>query len=386
MKLTTMAAGAPKQFLARTFHRAARAGQPALFWRGFRRRALNILLAGGLLSALLLPELGYAQTCRWRTISRPQQDATGIPWRRSFTLPATITVPRDAPAGTIIASSPTVTAPFVDRMVACDQTPTLEITPERAAGTVDEFTLRTEVPGIWIKIWARLTNAPSTGGRYVPLSGNELAPTYAFSSSDESAAATGRLDLIKGNTGVVTAGTINAGALSTVSVNGLFTYIATRLANRVMIVPQTCQVDTPNVVVPMGSVASSSFTGTGSVSPARNFTISVNCSGVASQVFMTLTDQQTQANRTSTLGLTAASSARGVGIQILRRQGNTDTPISFGADSSTAGNTNQFLAFSSTGEQIGATTIPFSARYIKTAATIIPGTANGVATFTMSYQ
>ncbi|WP_265211232.1 fimbrial protein, partial [Herbaspirillum lusitanum] len=166
----------------------------------------------------------------------------------------------------------------------------------------------------------------------------------------------------------------------------LNTFTATRLANRVMIVPQTCQVDTPNVVVPMGAVASSSFTGTGSVSPARNFTISVNCSGVASQVFMTLTDQQTQANRTSTLGLTAASSARGVGIQILRRQGNTDTPISFGADSSTAGNTNQFLAFSSTGEQIGATTIPFSARYIKTAATIIPGTANGVATFTMSYQ
>ena len=134
MKLTTMAAGAPKQFLARTFHRAARAGQSALFRRGFRRRALNMLLAAGLLSALLLPEPGYAQTCRWTTISPPQQDAIGIPWRPNFTLPATITVPRDAPAGTIIASSPTLTAPYVDRQVLCDQTPNLETIPERAAG------------------------------------------------------------------------------------------------------------------------------------------------------------------------------------------------------------------------------------------------------------
>lgn len=57
--------------------------------------------------------------------------------------------------------------------------------------------------------------------------------------------------------------------------------------------------------------------------------------------------------------------------------------VSFGPDSSVAGNTNQWLVGNAISGQMN---IPLTVKYVQTAQTIKAGTVNGVATFTMSYQ
>lgn len=144
----------------------------------------------------------------------------------------------------------------------------------------------------------------------------------------------------------------------------------------------TCSVTTPSVSMSLGQVAISAFKGTGSHAGSTTENISLNCAGgdgSSLDVFVTLTDQTQPANRTDVLSLTSASTARGVALQLLRGT----TLIRYGADSSSIGNANQWQA-GSTGN--GTFQIPLTARYIQTAPTIEPGTASGVATFTMAYR
>lgn len=96
---------------------------------------------------------------------------------------------------------------------------------------------------------------------------------------------------------------------------------------------------------------------------------------------MTLTDPENSANQSDTLSLAQGSIAKGVGIQILR--GSDDTLVSYGPDSAQAGNRNQWQVGSFGNVNL---TIPFKARYVRTSSLVVPGQANGVATFTMSYQ
>ncbi|NUU04506.1 fimbrial protein [Herbaspirillum robiniae] len=149
------------------------------------------------------------------------------------------------------------------------------------------------------------------------------------------------------------------------------------------VVAQTCSI-TPPGPVNLGAIPVKTFTGVGSVSPwgaSGKFSITVNCSGVKSKVHMVLTDQQNPGNVSSTLPLTRASTATGVGIQIFLDGGAT--PFSFGPDSSLPGTTNQFLAFTSDNNTVK---VEFNTRFIQTASRVTSGTANGIATFTMSYQ
>ena len=91
-----------------------------------------------------------------------------------------------------------------------------------------------------------------------------------------------------------------------------------------------------------------------------------------------LTDVNNPDNTTSILSLTSASTAAGVGIQIV----SGESPVGFGPDSSAAGSTNQVMlgTISNTSRNI-----PFAGRYVQTGS-IAPGTVDGVATFNMSYQ
>jgi len=147
----------------------------------------------------------------------------------------------------------------------------------------------------------------------------------------------------------------------------------------------TCTVATKTIDVPLGPVLSKRFTGVGSTSPEKPFKIALTCSGgdagTSTRPFVTLTDKTNPGNRSTTLSLTQESGAAGVGIQILK----DGTVLGYGPDSSAAGNTNQWSA----GTIAQGTTsyeIPLSAHYVQTSPTITPGSADGRATFTMSYQ
>lgn len=146
----------------------------------------------------------------------------------------------------------------------------------------------------------------------------------------------------------------------------------------------TCTVTTPGISVPMGSVSASSFNGIGTLAgTAQNFNIELSCSGgdvgTTTKMYITLTDQTNPANTTDVLSLTPSSTASGVGVQIF----NGTTVVSYGPDSPAAGNINQWFV-TETGN--ATVNIPLSARYVQTSSLISSGSAEAVATFTMSYQ
>ena len=137
----------------------------------------------------------------------------------------------------------------------------------------------------------------------------------------------------------------------------------------------TCRVSTPSLAMRLGEVSIRQFDGIGSVAGSTTETISLECSGgtgAALDVSVTLTDQSNPANRSDRLSLAAGSTASGVALQLL----HNSQLLSYGAP-------NQWLAGSTDN---GVFQIPLTARYIQTETPIRPGTANGLATFTMSYR
>jgi type 1 fimbria pilin len=151
-------------------------------------------------------------------------------------------------------------------------------------------------------------------------------------------------------------------------------------SNATTIASSACSVTTPSPSVTLSPVKVSALTGVGSTAANAPISLGLNCTSDASRVFVTLTDSSTPSNVSNTLSLKAGSTASGVALQILDPSGN---PISFGPDSAALGNTNQWLVGPAT---VGPMNIPLTVRYLQTAATVKPGTVNGVATFTMSYQ
>lgn len=140
----------------------------------------------------------------------------------------------------------------------------------------------------------------------------------------------------------------------------------------------TCSVTQSNTYVPLATADTRAFAaGTGTVFAPTPFSLTFACSAGA-KVSITLTDNVNPANRSSTLQLTSDSSAKGVGIQVLNSAG----PVSFGADSSAPGNTNQWLIGDSPNGQLQ---VPLTARYISTGP-VSAGTVKALATFTLSYQ
>lgn len=106
------------------------------------------------------------------------------------------------------------------------------------------------------------------------------------------------------------------------------------------------------------------------------FNININCPA-STNLYITLTDKNNIGQTGSVLTPDSNSTAKGVGMQ-LKYNGQT---VSYGPDSPTFGNTNQFFLRSFTGSQ----SFPFTVSYIRT-GTISPGTLSTAATFTFSYQ
>ncbi|RQO60197.1 hypothetical protein DBV14_06415 [Variovorax sp. KBW07] len=144
-----------------------------------------------------------------------------------------------------------------------------------------------------------------------------------------------------------------------------------------------CTVTTPQITVPLGSIPKTAFSGIGSSAGTKPLSIDLACAGGdpgnTKAVNVTLTDNTNPANRSTTLSLTSGSMATGVAIQLL----NGQAVLGYGPDSNAASNPGQWFA-GNAGD--GVFHISLSARYIQTAGTITPGSANGRATFTMNYN
>ncbi|MGS1008960.1 fimbrial protein [Achromobacter anxifer] len=150
--------------------------------------------------------------------------------------------------------------------------------------------------------------------------------------------------------------------------------------------PPTCSfASTGPIQASLGNVSAKSFKGVGSTSAARPFSIDLTCQrgdGVTSiDAHVTLTDATDAGNYSKVLTLSPDSQAKGVKIEVL----SGTTVLGYGPDSNAAGNLNQWKAGT---VSAGATSysIPLTTRYVQTDSVVTPGTANGRATFTMSYQ
>ncbi|GAB5094998.1 fimbrial protein [Caballeronia sp. HLA56] len=138
-----------------------------------------------------------------------------------------------------------------------------------------------------------------------------------------------------------------------------------------------CSVTTSSigVTLPMISFGNAA---SGAARGATSIDLKLNCAPGA-KVAITLTDASNTANRSNVLSLQTGSTASGVGVQILYG----GTVVSYGSDTSSWGNNNQFFIGTSTG---GSMDVPLSVQYVRTAGALVPGTVKALATFTMSYQ
>ena len=153
-----------------------------------------------------------------------------------------------------------------------------------------------------------------------------------------------------------------------------------KVAGTTSVISPTCTVTTTSPKVTLDPIKPSALTGIGSTAGGAALPLRLNCSGSGSQIFITLTDNTDPTNTSNQLSLKPGSTASGVKLQVLNPAG---TPVAFGPDSSAKGNKNQWKVGATSA---GTINIPLTARYIQSGSPVKPGTVNGVATFTMSYQ
>lgn len=143
---------------------------------------------------------------------------------------------------------------------------------------------------------------------------------------------------------------------------------------------QSCRLLSPssmNVALP--TISQTSIPNQGDETFAGLARISLQCDpGVT--VWATLTDATNTSNSTDILSLTNSSTAQGVGLKIYK---NDAMALKFGPDSTQKGNLNQWQL--SNGVESNPS-VQLNAHYINTNGAITPGTVEGIATITFSYQ
>lgn len=146
----------------------------------------------------------------------------------------------------------------------------------------------------------------------------------------------------------------------------------------------TCSVQTKSVNVSMKTASVQNFTGVGSTTAEKPFEIKLNCAGgtqgATTRMFMAITDVTNTANRSTTLSLSKDSTAKGIGYQIVRQ---TDgSLVSYSPDLQGQDPGQWFVG--QYGNQV--VSVPLVARYVQTQQTVTTGSANALATFTVSYR
>lgn len=293
----------------------------------------------------------------------------------------TLTMAPNAAVGTVIASRQYAYDSTAVGHQGLDCGDSLSTTMSFAmSGSGSGGTYATNIPGIGIQVYmwssAAYYTTPTTP-TLIPISW-----TYSYPAGPRSNYGTGYIQVmiklvvtgpvdINGTNqlsySVAPWGTVNGGGSQLTMANLLVTGTLPWPA---------CTVTTPSVSAILPTVSASTLAPAGKAAGNTNFVIGLSCQA-GTRVYVTLTDATNPGNTTSNLTLSPGSTASGVQLRVLRN----GIPISFGPDSSSPGNTNQWLV----GASASTTGIPLTAQYISTGK-VVPGNVTGLATFTMSYQ
>ncbi|MGC3931533.1 fimbrial protein [Pseudomonas glycinis] len=313
------------------------------------------------LSFLLLPLHAAAENCSFY----PGHSLTTF----DIAIPATISIPRDTPNGTIIYESPPKTLDNINSSFICISEANAGIRNNVGGATALEWNALpigdTGLAWQWKNVWGPLDIYPS---------GKQEAGGFGFNGSVYQLAIIKVADISKNP--IIPAGVLGYMQRDEITTLGMSTR-GTR------ILAQSCE--TPDITVDMGEHDISSFPTNGSFSNSIKFNIALNnCPPGINKVSYYLSPSSTSPVQNSLRGiikLSPDSTARGIALQILDADGN---PFVIHKD-------HILTDYSSTG---GTFKIPMSARYFRVMTTggnggfdkgMRAGTANASITFIMSY-
>lgn len=340
-------------------------------------------------AALLLAGTPVMAACTWN----------GSDWTpKQLTLSGgTIYAPRDVPVGkTLNSNAPIRTLPFGDSLVCGTPAiygarlmgPVVTNIPVDVLKVPANALLQTNVPGIGLAIYmtgfaAGWQMEPDNPTRFIPF---QIAWNNSWAVSMPSAML--RYAVIK--TGDIAPGTHSINQLVAQGYTDRGNIFDLTFTATVTVAGCSMPEASVNQInVPMGTWQKREFNGKNSTTPAQNFAITLSSciagSGYPSNgggVFDgNYANVQLDGSRTSTildaangvLSLSSDSTAQGVAIQILQSNG---TPMNLGQPV----RLNRIID--------GTTTVPLRARYIQTGdgPTPEPGTANGHASFSVTYR
>ncbi len=305
----------------------------------------------------------------------------------TLTLPASVSVPRDAPVGSLLTNW--VTSPASSNLWNCSSSGGIlgvgiQLGPNVGASTGLTYTYtvyKTNVAGVGIVVAGRTYTANAGWyGWFGPYGGK----AYTGMTATWSMGAQVQVALVKSGT-VSVGGTVSGGVVAQAFPNSdgpLYNLIDSYVITPVNIVPLTCT--TPDVSIPMGTFVPADFPAVGSLSPRpASFNVQIlNCpagtavSGTQAGQLHSIQyriDPTGGTVATNVAALNGSPSASGVGIQLFNASGGVFPLASL----------QTLSGFSPTAG--GDYTVPLTARYYRT-GTITPGPANATMTLTVSYQ
>jgi type 1 fimbria pilin len=317
----------------------------------------------------------FCQILLWAVLTASQAWAmcTGTGVSSTVALPASLTIARDLPIGSILYDTGWVgnSSAYIE----CDPLDTwghgyaVPMTPVAGVGvyqtSVQGIGVRTgwsstlsvrpaDITQSAIQNWPRVQQTlPYLKGVYLP------SPLY-------------RIQLIK--TGDIMPGVIAFQNPIATSVYGGIVATSTNFTStQVNIATAGCRVTNSNITVNLPKASTQGFSAIGSTQGATAFTIPLVCDAGISVAYE-LDGPADVSNAPGVLANQAGSGmATGVGVQVL--QGNA--PVTLGAVSPT------YIRTTRDKEMVS---IPMTARYYKTGPVVISGSVNAIATLNMNYQ
>lgn len=284
--------------------------------------------------------------------------ALGSVTNRSINM-GNITVQRDLPVGAEIYSKiiPAESTPVsgVCSVGSFRQSITVNQASYRSSNGADTYD--SGVSGVGIKVKVNGQYVPSSGYQWVNDISNEGMIRY-----------NPQIEVILVKTGNVISGPLALGPLLSIGINNSNDAALTYSLSSGNVTQASCEITgASRIPVHMGEAKVNDFQGKGSSLTPVNVQIPLQCDSNA-KVNISFSASSSQGNGIIDL---ASGGAQGVGIQLKLH----DTPVDF----------NRTLFVAQASEQ-GRFIIPLTAAYMQIADNIVPGDANAVANFTITYE
>ncbi|MGH8779749.1 fimbrial protein [Paraburkholderia sp.] len=348
-------------------------------------------MASVAMSMILLMLSGHASA---------QATCTGTAQTFSIPMPEAITVPRDAVVGTMLGNW--MSTPQVTRYYSCNSSngaltgtgfaalPSLSKSGVTLnSGGVTYTVFNTNVPGVGVAIGVRAY--ANACGWQTPrdlglIGSNPSQPPWDGSACGGQGAITngGQVSAVLVKTGPIASGIMSGGVLFQAAVTvgpagGGAAVVRTDIPYKSFRVSPTIVTvlacSTPNVTVSMGSYKASAFTGKGSSTNPVSFDVALDrCPAGMTKIQYGFDAPGGVTDTVNGVIALTGSTAAGIGLKLMD---SSNAALKFDVQYQMSGYN------AATG---GSYTIPLKAAYYQTAASVTPGTANTVMTFTMTYQ